>query len=275
MTFQQAGGTASVAIKYYVAEFSSGVSVQRGSIDNSAGNVFNVTLGTAVNTAKSFPLISFRSLGTNFNCNDFVRAKITSATNLQLSSDVTCGAVASSVVEWQVVQYQDADVRSGDVAFAATDGSQTAALAVNTAKSWLIYSYETTPNSIPDIGQYLVRGQLTDTTLTFDRSNTGTVGLTLSWYLVEFTDASTVQSGSQAFLTADTAIDVTLPLPAPPGTSMALGGGDYQRGGRSSYSADDIVGVGWFNFDLTASSNLRITRGAGEGSLPPTSAGSW
>ena len=221
---------------------------------------------TAVNTAKSFPLISFRSPGTNFNCNDFVRAKITSATNLRLSSDVTGGAVALSVVEWQVVQYQDANVRSGDVAFTATDGSRTAALApaVNTAKSWLIYSYETTPNSIPDIGQYLVRGQLTDsTTLTFDRSNTGTVGLTLSWYLVEFTDASTVQSGSQAFLTADTAIDVTLPLPAPPGTSMALGGGDYQRGGRSSYSADDIVGVGWFNFDLTASSNLRITRGAG------------
>ena len=76
---------------------------------------------------------------------------------------------------------------------------------MNTAKSWLIYSYETTPDSIPDIGQYLVRGQLTNpTTLTFDRSNTGTVGLTLTWYLVEFTDASTVQSGSQAFLGADT-----------------------------------------------------------------------
>jgi hypothetical protein len=266
ITFQQAGGAASVDIKYYVVEFSSGVSVQRGSIDIATGDVFDVALA-AVDTTKSFPLISFRSAGANFNCNDFVRAKLTSGTNLQLSSNVaTCGTVATSVVEWQVVEYQDASVQTGDVTFAATDLSAGATLApaVNTAKSWLIYSYEATADVTPDIGQYLVRGLLSGpTTLAFDRNNAGGTGLSLTWYLVEFTDASTVQSGSQPFLAADTAENVTLATAAPRGTSIALGGGDYQRGGRSPYSANDVAGVSWFNFDLTTSTNLRITRGAG------------
>jgi hypothetical protein len=267
VTFRQAGGTASVTVKYYVAEFASGVSVQRGSIDIATGNVFNVTLGTPVDTTKSFPLISYRSAGTNFNCNDFVRAKLTTGANLQLSSDVTnCGVVATSVVEWQVVQYQDASVRSGDVAFAAGSTVQTANLApgVNTAKSWLVYSYEGTPDATPNVGLYLVRGLVTNpTTLTFDRSNSGTVSLTLTWYLIEFTDSTTVQSGTQAFPTGVAANNVTLPLPAPTGNSLAVGGGDYQRGGRSSYSTNDVVGVGWFNFDLTAPNNLQIVRGSG------------
>ena len=34
------------------------------------------------------------------------------------------------------------------------------------------------------------------------------------------------------------------------------------RGGRSPYNVDDIAGVAWFTLDITASNNLRITRGA-------------
>ena len=225
----------------------------------------NVTLG-AVNTAKSFPLISYRSAGANFNCNDFVRAKITSSTNLQLSADsMTCGTVATSVVEWQVVQYLDANVQSGDVTFTAGAPSQTAALApaVNTARSWLIYSYDGTPDAIPDIGQYLVRGRLTNSnTLTFDRNNTGTVAIDLTWYLVEFTDGTTVQNGSQPFTATENQKDVTLGASVDLSNSIATAGGDYQRGGRSNYAADDVPGVGWFNLDLTSPTNLRITRGA-------------
>ena len=194
-----------------------------------------------------------------------MRAKITSATNLQLSTDNTNCGTTPSVVEWQVVEYADANVRSGDIAFASADFVQTATLApaADPAKSWLIYSYDGTPN-VSDVGQFLVRGVVTDgSTLTFDRNNSGAVALSLTWYLVEFTDATVVQSGSEPFLTADTQRDVALSPGVSPLRSIAVGGGDYLRGGRSPHPLDDIAGVGWFTFDLTAFQNLRVTRGAG------------
>jgi hypothetical protein len=265
ITFQTVPGSApSIDITYYVAEFSSGVSVQRGNIDISTDTGLNNVALTAVSLANSFPLISYRAAGVNFDCNDFVRAKITTPTNLELTNVPGCG-IAPSVVEWQVVQYQDATVQTGDVPFAAADLSQTVPLAspgVDPAKSWLIYSYES--QSTADIGQCLVRGLVTGSgaTLTFDRNNSG-VALNLTWYLVTFADATVVQSGSQPFLIGETQTTATLPTPAPPATSIAVGGGEYERGGRSPYSADDNPGVGWFGFDLASSTNLQITRGAG------------
>ena len=265
VTFARVGGTGTVTVKYYVAEFSSGVSVRRGSADLSVGSPVNVTLSPAVDTARSFPLISYRITGTDFDGNDLVRAKITSGSNLRLSY-AGAAATAPQVVEWQVVEYQGANVQTGDSTFGGGNGSVAAPLtAVNIGKSWLVYSYECDasgcPGPDPNVNNKLVRGVIsTTTTLSFDRTQLGP-GLLLTWYLVEFTDATTVQSASEPFTTAETVRNVTLASPAPPGLSIAAGGGDYQRGGRSPYSANDNPGVGWFTLDLTGSENLRITRG--------------
>jgi hypothetical protein len=165
LSFDRIGTTGALTIKWYVIEFASGVSVLRGTADLSvppAGDVTDVSLpAPGVDMARSFPLISYRTEGVNFNCNDFVRAKITSPTNLQLSTDNTNCGIGPSLVEWQVVEYADADVRTGDVVFAPTDFLQTAPLApvVDAAKSWLIYSHEGTPVGT-DVGQFLVRGEV-------------------------------------------------------------------------------------------------------------------
>jgi hypothetical protein len=167
LSLERIGTTGAVTIKWYVVEFDNGVSVQRGTVEISVGNITDVTLPIAVDTARSFPLISYRVEGNFFNCSDFVRAKITSTTNLQLSTDnANCGT-NPSLVDWQVVEYADANVRSGDIAFATTDLVQTATLALpeNPAKSWLICSYEGTP-SVSDLGQFLVRaGRIDEETL--------------------------------------------------------------------------------------------------------------
>ena len=266
VTFQHiTGTTGSATIKYYVAEFWSGVSVQRGSADLTVGSPVNVTLSPAVNAAKSFPLISYQVTGTDFDSNDLVRAKITSATSLQLSY-AGPAAAAPQVLEWQVVEYQDAKVQTGDVTFLTTDPSKTVSLAssVNTAKSWLIFNYECDAAGCPgpdaNIGNKMVRGVITNTnTLTFDRNNTGK-GLILTWYLVEFTDDTTVQSGSQNFAATDTQKDITIST-VPVGRSLAAAGG-YMRGGRTPLSTSANPGVAWFTLDLTTSTNLQITRGA-------------
>ena len=147
-----------------------------------------------------------------------------------------------------------------NLSFSLGQSSRTATLAqsVNTSKSWLIYNFKSDSGTVTNIGQKLVRGEITNgTTLTFDRDNTGQ-NLDLTWFLVQFADATLVQHENQSFTTGETQKDVTI-------TSVAISksiaaGGFYGRGGKSPYSADDNPGVGWFTLDLTSSTNLRITR---------------
>jgi hypothetical protein len=290
-SFQRVGAGGTVTVTWYVVEFVSGVRVQRGSIPpcpapspcmDDASNPASVDVPiSAVDRTKTFPLISLRTTGISYDSGDFYRAKLTTDTNLRI---VTPDAGAAVTVEWQVVEYQDAKVQTGDLSFTNTDLSLNASLptAVNTAKSWLIYDYECTPfqcdGDLPNMGSKLMRGVVTDsTTLTFDRNNTGLAGesIDLTWYLVEFTDGTTVQSGSEPFTTTETERNVTLAMPATGGASIASSGGFYLRGGRSGYNADDVAGVGLFRFDLTSPTNLRITRGTTGPGTPATADAGW
>ena len=172
ITFQRsASGAPAVAnIRWYVAEFSSGVTVQRGSRAITALN-HDIPI-SAVDTSKSFPLVSARVPGDTYSSNDFFQAKLTSSTNLRLSQGLAAGG---GTVEWQVVEFTGANVQSGDVSFTTAQTSRTATVnAVDTTKSWLIYSYQSgdavAPSNQNDIGQKLVRGLVTNST-TLDRKS--------------------------------------------------------------------------------------------------------
>jgi len=257
LRFQRATGTGApaVTIKWYVASFADGVSVQRGSATmNATSN--NVALAP-VDPTRSVPIISYRVSGGSYTGDDFVRAKITSGNNLQLAIDT---AMSSAVVEWQVIQFAVAKVQSGDASFTAVDAIKTAAITtVNPAKSWLIYSYQSQAGTTANIGQKLVRGVITDpTTLTFDRGQTGQA-IDLTWYLVEFTDDTAVVHGTESFGAAETQRDVTI-------TSVDLTrtlatAGYFMRGGKTTYSANDNPGVGWVTTNLTSETTLQIRRG--------------
>ncbi|MGI9610820.1 MAG: CSLREA domain-containing protein, partial [Acidimicrobiia bacterium] len=255
VTFTRPGTTGNVTIEWSVVEYSSGVTVQRGST-NLTGTTTDVAI-TSSDLTKSFPMISSTATGTVFSNNDFVRAELTSATNLRLS----ISALGTNVVKWQVVTYNDASVQSGSVAFASGDASKTATVTtVDTSKAWLLYSLDTATGTQSNIGQKLVRGQVSDsTTLTFDRSNTGQT-MNLTYYVVEFTDTTEVQHGTVPFLTADSTKNVAITSVDP---TRAIGvGGFLQYGGRSTYSATDNPGVGWFTTKLTTSTNLQVQRDA-------------
>ena len=261
VTFQRIGtATNSLTVHWYVAEFTSGVTVQRGSV-TTATTTENVTL-TTVDTARSFPLVSFRSNGTNFDANDFVRAEITTSTNLLLTMDN--GADTGDVIEWQVVEYLDAEVQTGNLSFLTTDSSKTDTItSVDTSKSWLIFNYKSAGGTSADIGQKLVRGVITDsTTLTFDRSNTGQT-LDLTYYLIEFEDATTVAKGQHTFGTSDTSVNKTISISDTTRAIATAGGGPCGCGGMSDYSADDKPGTGWFTLDITSTTNLTIARDSG------------
>lgn len=245
-----------ITIKWYVAEFVSGVTVQRGTATTSS-SPFNVTINS-VNTAKSFPIINgYTRDGQTYGADDFEKAKITSATNLELTQ---VSSSLNSTLRWQVVEYTDATVQTGDVSFITTDSSKTATVnSVDPAKSWLLYTY-TTDSNAANISNIFIQGTITNsTTLTFNKDGTGNNN-NLTWYLVTFNDETTVQSGSQNFATGDTQKNVTI-TSVDTARSIAAAGSWYHRGGKSGLTTDDNVGMGSVTLDLTSATNLQLTRG--------------
>ncbi len=265
VVFERFGTTGAITVEWYVAEFASGVAVQRGTADLTLGVPFNQAL-TPVNAARSFPIVSYRADGSNINQNDFVKAKITGGgTNLELDF-LALNVTTVEIVEWQVVEYQDSVVQTGDLVFTDVDLSLTAPLApaVNTDKSWLLFSYRCDidcPNSA-NMGAKLVRGRVTNgTTLTFDRSITGAnETLNLTWYLIEFTDQTIVRSGSTSFGAADSQRGVAL-APVTQEASIVTAGGAYHRGGSTPLNTDDQIGAASVTLDLVTPTTLILRRG--------------
>jgi hypothetical protein len=270
LTFQRNGTATAITIKWYVAEFLSRVRVLRGSVTMSGTPGDTTVPLPAVNPARSFPLISVREGGASYDGSDFIRAEIINGgADLALYAEQ---AGPMPVVEWQVVEHLDANVQTNTTTLTMLQISNTATLApaVNLAKSWLVYSYECRGNA-PNwcdtapgnaINSRLIRGVLTDgITLTFDRNVAAAADedIKITWYLVEFTDATTVLRGSEPFAAAEAQRNVPL-TSGQSGWAFAAGGG-YMRGGRSALAADTDAGVGWFTLDLTSGSNLQITRG--------------
>ncbi len=255
LRFERSATGPIITVKWYTAEFVSGVTVQRGTANMTAA-LLDIPI-TAVNLARSFPIISYRIAGGSYGDNDFLRAKLTSTTNLQ----ITVSAGTGGSCEWQVIEYTGAAVQSGDLSFAAGDASRSATVAaVNVPKTWLLFSYASASGTGTNIAQKMLWGTLTDaTTLTFDRASTGQA-VDVTWYLVEFTDATTVESGSTQFTTAQTQLDVPI-VCVDTLTSLATAGGMSYRGGSTPYTTDDNPGVSSVTLDLTSATNLRLTRG--------------
>src|SRR3989475_533835 len=257
--FNRTGTGGVVDIIWYVAEFPSGVSVQRGAkkLSGSGGNDQNVPIRT-VDLAKAFPIISYTELGAAYNCDDFIRATITTATNLRLSA-----CQPDSWVEWQVVEYTASSVQTNSVVLMPSDGSKTYNLgvSVNTGKSWLLFTYNSTSGTDANIGQKMVRGNLTDsTTLTFNRDQTGT-RVDIQWYLVSFTDDTTTRRASASFGTADLQKDAPLNPAVTLSRAIAFTGStDPYSGGKTPFSNDDNPGVASATLNLTSTTNLRLNR---------------
>jgi hypothetical protein len=200
LVFERVGTGTDVAVEWSVVEFVSGVSVQRGTEPLDAP-IKNVGI-SSVDLTKSFSLATLRIGGTVTSDDDFIRARLTSPTNLELAA---FNDRADAVIEWQVVEYADASVQTGDVSFLSSEATKTATVpvAVDPDKAWLIYSYRTQVGTPSNTGQKVVRGLVTgSTSLQFDRDRTGQ-SIELAWQLVEFQDLTTVQHANAAFSSAE------------------------------------------------------------------------
>lgn len=257
-TRKTAAASPAITIRWYVAEFTSGVSVQRGTEAMSDPSMPHDITISSVDTSKAFPIISYERNGSTYAEDDYTKAKITSSTNLQLNAQDTY----TSDVDWQVVEFTSgADVQTGDITFTTSETSDTGTLspAIVTANSFLVYSYDTSAGLIDDRA---IRGQITDTTtVTFDRVGQAST-MNLTWYLIELTGGGSVQHGSEDFITTDVQEDVTITA-VTIAESIAFDGALATcQGGKTAYDGDDNPYVVQATQELTSTTNLQITRGA-------------
>jgi hypothetical protein len=253
IAFDRADTATTVLVRWYVAEFASGVSVQRGSQTMTTDTV-NVTL-TSVDLSKTFALISYQHTGTTYGVADFYRARLTSSANLELSKQA--GGSTGAVVDWQVVELTaGGTVQKGDLSFLSSDTSKTAVInAVDSTKAFLLAYWNVGGTGI---APNFIRGRIASATqLTFDRADTGTA-VSLTYFVVGLNDASAVQNGNASFSSSETTKGVTLTAVSLSRSVAFLSGRGY--GGITSANADN-PGPGWFTTDLTTTVNLQFARG--------------
>jgi hypothetical protein len=198
-----------LAVRWYVAEFLSGVSVQRGLANFAAATLTTpVALGTAVNLASSFVLVTERMNSPTQTIDQqwTVRAQLTTINNLQLTRNASGTAVS---VAWQAIQIDSAAVQPGiaplTTTILANALTATAALApsVDTKRTFLVFSHSAGSATGGDERLYRVTGQITaPNTITFTRALSGAAGtqvqVDIVWYAVRMTDGTTVQNSIAA-----------------------------------------------------------------------------
>ena len=267
ITFVRTSSTGTVEIRWFVVEFSSGVSVQRGSHTWSDPLPNAVTLGTPADEATSFIIWSQRESGGSLNGDDFCFATLN---DIDADSDYEeivfdSDALAPvGVAEWQVVTYDDCAVQTGTISYISSDTSKTDTLspAVDQAKTWLICSgWESDHTSASDPDEDFWRGRITSTTeITFDRTTAPTTGSgTIAWFTVDFSDNTLVDEIAVAFGTGDTTVNDTATESAL-GKSIVTAAGFLGHHGKTAYAADDNMAPAGGTLDLTTTTNLQTVR---------------
>ena len=270
--FKRYGSGDSVIIRWQVIEFTdaSAVSVQRGIVTQSsmAGSPPSRTISTGVDSAKSFVMLSEFVHGTVTSNDDFTRGQINSSGNLVITVGEKKTLATQAEIAWQVIEYQDANIQTGDSSFSTSDASKTITIStVDLNKSLLVYNYYSTGTSSDNpVCQNLVSGLISDaTTLQFDRGCAGHNGqIHLSWFAIEFTDASTVQHKKQTFTSTELSKTVTLTNVVDTSCAVITTSGN-QRGGQSPATVDHTSSA-WFNANInTAGDEITLTRGQTNG----------
>ena len=270
--FRRYGSGDSVIIRWQVVEFTDAslVNVQRGIETQSsmAGSPPSKTISTGVNSAKSFVMLSEFVHGSVTSNDDFTRGQIDSSGNLVITVGEMKTLATQAEIAWQVVEYQDANIQTGDISFSTSDASKTIGIStVDLDKSLLVYNhYSTGTSSDNPVCQNLVSGLISDaTTLQFDRGCAGHNGeIHLSWFAIEFTDASTVQHEKQAFTSTELSKTVTLTNVVDTSCAVITTSGN-QRGGQSPATVDHTSSA-WFNAGLNAAGDeITLTRGQTNG----------
>ncbi|MGQ0670233.1 MAG: hypothetical protein ACT4PO_11270 [Actinomycetota bacterium] len=248
-----------ISIQWYVVQYDCGVNVQRGQVTQTA-TTLNVPITPVASLSQAFVTWSKTPASTdlNWNADDPVVGELTTTSNLQFRVNT---AASTHIIWWQVIEFTNAaniNVQKGSTSLLGTGLSTTITLGtpVDVSKTFVLVGFRSAGTGA-DVGSRMLRAQLTNsTTITVDRSISGTPDdiTEIVWQAVELKDGSTVQRGSESFVSGDPSNAVPISSintsrAAAFASVQAVGG---QNMGRSPYAGDDIIGVGSFTMALSA-----------------------
>lgn len=247
-----ANGSVSVIVGRQLMEFSSGMSVQRGSSTMSSTTV-NETI-SEVDRDKSFVIITNKSAGSSFSDDDFAEADLSTDTNLRLR---VTGSSASHIVDWQVCTMTDGtgDVQRGSTSLSGT--SATATLTdVDRSKTFLVFSYRASDGVFPEDGA--VRGRINaNNQITFDRVTSGGTTMTISWFTVEMTDGTVVAEYLHTMPANTDENDDTITAVTTSKTTLIV---PTQRWGKNDNDTTDEFATASPLLELTTTTNVNFSR---------------
>ncbi len=254
--------TSTIEIRWYVAEFTSGVKVQRGDISQS-GLTINTAVTPVASLSQAFVLWS-KTVNANdstWDDNDPVVLELTSTSNLQLRNSAN---TSGHIVHYQIVEFTnsaDVLVQKGLTSLTGTTLSVdvTLSTAVDLTKAFVLVGYRQTTGTSAAIGRRMVRARLINTTTARIDRDVADAADTLdeiSWQVVELRDGSKVQAGSVNFPSGTSQQTITISSIST-ARSIAFGSAQPACGqgmGKSSYASDDIIGVASATFALGSTS---------------------
>ncbi len=273
LTITTSAADATLTVRWYVVEFLSGVSVQRGLANLAAATATTpIALGTAVNLASSFALITERMNSATQTIDEewTVRAQLTTTTNLQLTR-IESGTAVS--VAWQVIQIDSAAVQSGATTIAINATVATAALnpPVDTGRTFLVFSRTGGTAIAGEERRYQVTGQITaPNTITFTRAfqnNLANTQIDVIWYAVRMTDGTTVQnnvcgpSGTAPSTMPNTPVGC-LTIPTPIATNRSIAILSTRGDAASGTTTADLDDTSWRSTLAAAAITLNRSTGA-------------
>lgn len=205
ITCSRAAATSSwVDVNWYVAEFVSGVTVQRGAIANVVTNLATIN---PVNTSSTFTSGADTNAGTAIGNDDWAITWLQNATRI----NATAGTTNTDFVYWQAIDYSGAKVQRG-----LTNGDTIQLNAtiteVNESKSFVrgtFFISSSTGNPANSAG---LLNFTNSTRIQTKKVTTGTNTIRTAWEVVEFTGDEFVQSGDLNLPAGTKTATVDLPI---------------------------------------------------------------
>jgi hypothetical protein len=165
-----------IHIRWTIATFTSGVTVQRGTANTGITNPQQITIAAA-DPAHSFILLGGIVVGgTGWGSNEFHQARLVDSTTLEVRA-----TTAGSDVSWQVVTMADATVQRGTAAVATAE--TTSQITATNPGNLVLVSYTTDNTSSIAAASVMLRASAVGSEIRLERGLSG-AALDVSWEAV-------------------------------------------------------------------------------------------
>jgi hypothetical protein len=266
VTCMRDGGGTAATIRWQVAEFPSGVTVQHILKDSCDGGTTQVAITRVNNLGSTFVLSSTAQNGSSVGGDDLFTVRLVSDSRVDIdSSSGSCWAAKYAL---QVVEMSGATVTRGQ------SGSMNGEVVevknqptVDRSRTLLLYTWRSNPGN-SKVCDRLIRGEMTsDTAMSFyrglgDTTNCTGAAVTVAWERVQL-PAGVVQQVHMGMSPGSAETRTTLTTPVDRSRTLVLAGGQNfggQAAGETAFYGDDIIGAGMARHELTSANELKLDR---------------